>query len=258
MTRRRPRDDGSHEPQVSTRQMLRLFLNERRDPAPFHAELARRTIGDLPLDAAESLAGQRVVDLGCGPGAYTRALRTAGATVLPIDLDPSEFTLPGGPPGGEMLASGAALPLRDGSVDGIVCSNMIEHTPQPRHVLDEMQRVVRPGGWVWLSWTNWLSPWGGHDMSPFHYLGPRVGTRVYRLVTKRSPKNEPLRTLFPLSISTVLDDLARRPAFSVLSVRPRYYPSLRWVVRVRGVREVLTWNCVVRLKRVPSPSDRAP
>ncbi len=236
--------------------MLSLFLHERTDPEPFHRELARRMILDLPV-LPDELIGQRVVDLGCGPGAYTRALRLHGAHPIPVDLDVEEFMLPGGPPGGELLATGANLPFATGSCDGVVCSNMIEHTPKPLSVIDEMQRVVRPGGWVWLSWTNWLSPWGGHDMSPFHYLGARRGTRAYTALTGKRPKNEPLRTLFPLSITEVLDDLARRPAFEVLSVRPRYYPSMKWIVRIRGLREVLTWNCVVRMRRLPPSPPNA-
>ena len=42
----------------------------------------------------------------------------------------------------------------------------------------EIERVLKPGGWAYVSWTNWYSPWGGHDMSPYHFLGPRAGPRA--------------------------------------------------------------------------------
>ena len=86
-----------------------------------------------------------------------------------------------------VVSDATRLALGDGCVDGVVCSNLIEHTSTPAAVIDEMQRVVRPGGWIWLSWTNWYSPYGGHDMSPWHYLGPRLGLKAYRRVKRADP-----------------------------------------------------------------------
>jgi SAM-dependent methyltransferase len=231
---------------ASRLRLLGLFLAEQRDPTPFHQRLAADAVDELAFD----LRGQRVVDLGCGPGHYTRALRARGAEVFPVDLRAEEFTLPGGPPVGECVASGAQLPFRSASIDGLLCSNMIEHTPDPLSVFDEIERVVRPDGWVWLSWTNWYSPWGGHDVSPFHYLGPRFGLRAYRRATGREPKNVPLQSLFPLHIGSTLRELRSRHEWALLDVAPRYYPSQRWILNVPGLREVATWNCRVMAKRV--------
>jgi SAM-dependent methyltransferase len=227
-------------------EMLRLFLAEQRDPLPYHKRLARDTIASLPFE----LSGSLVVDLGCGPGHYTRAMRAAGAVVFPLDLDPDEFGLPGGPPGGEALASGMAIPLRDRSVDGVLTSNMIEHTPEPTAVIAEIERIVRPGGWIWLSWTNWYSPWGGHDVSPYHYLGPRLGLKVHRAIRHADPKNVPLHSLYPLHVGPTIRMLRSRPRLRILDVAPRYYPSQRWILRIPGLREVVTWNCRVIAQRV--------
>jgi SAM-dependent methyltransferase len=224
---------------------FKLFLREQQDPEPFHTRLAEQVVATLP-----NVAGAHVLDLGCGPGHYTRALRRHGATVQPVDLDATEFRLPGGPPGGELIANGMAMPFRSESLDGIVCSNMIEHTPDPLRVLDEMERVVRPGGWIWLSWTNWYSPWGGHDMSPYHYLGPRLGLKVYRYVKHRDPKNVPMKSLFPLHVGPMLQEVDARPRLRVESAVPRYYPSQRWILALPGVREVVTWNVAILMERV--------
>jgi SAM-dependent methyltransferase len=223
---------------------LRLFLHEQEDPEPFHTRLADSVASSLP-----DLRDARVIDLGCGPGHYTRALRRRGAWVQPIDLDMVEFALPGGPPGGELVANGMALPVRTASVDGLVCSNMIEHTPDPVQVLSEIERVVRPEGWIWLSWTNWFSPWGGHDISPFHYLGPRRGLRAYRRVTGKEPKNVPMESLFPLHIGPMLREIRRHPRLRVVRAEPRYYPSQRWILQIPGVREIFTWNIALFMER---------
>jgi SAM-dependent methyltransferase len=225
--------------------MLQLFLHERDDPLPFYERLAADTVRDLPFPLADAV----VVDLGCGPGHYTRALRAAGATVLPVDRDSDEFVLPGGPPGSELVADGARLPVANGRVDGVFCSNMLEHTPTPDAVFDEVERVLRPGGWAWLSWTNWYSPWGGHEISPLHYLGPRWGLAAHRRLGRSEPKNAPGRSLFPLHIGPTLAALRRRRGLRLVDTVPRYWPSQRWLLRVPGLREVATWNCVVMLER---------
>jgi SAM-dependent methyltransferase len=226
--------------------LLRLFLAERRDPGPFYERLA----DDAAADLTGRLDGRTVLDLGCGPGHYTRALLAAGARVVPLDAFLDELFLPGGPPPGALVGDARRLPLADASIDGVLCSNMLEHTSEPLAVIDELERVVRPGGWMWLSWTNWYSPWGGHEVSPWHYLGGRRAARIYERRTGHPPKNDPGRSLFPLHVGRTVAELRRREDVRVRDVRPRYFPSQRWVVRVPGVREVITWNCLIVLERM--------
>jgi SAM-dependent methyltransferase len=190
-----------------------------------------------------------VVDLGCGPGFYTEALRSRGASVIPVDSDPGELALAGAPPGGALIADAGDLPLEDASVDGAFCSNMLEHTPTPERVVAEIERVLRPGGWGYISWTNWYSPWGGHDISPYHYLGPRVGPRLYRRLKGRPRKNVPGEGLFPCHIGPTLRMMRSRPGLEIERVEPRYWPRLSAVCRVPLLRELVTWNCVVRVRR---------
>jgi SAM-dependent methyltransferase len=230
---------------ATRRELFNLFLAEKRDPAPFYEQLAGRTIDTLPVE----LAGRTVIDLGCGPGHYTRALRRAGATVLPIDLDPSEFELPGGPPGGQVVADGARLPVPTAAVDGVFCSNMLEHASDTEGILRELARVLRPRGWAWVSWTNWFSPWGGHEITPFQYLGPRLGLAAHRRLRGEPRKNVPGIGLFPVHIGSTLRLVRRQPDLRLVDATPRYWPSQRWILGVPGLREVASWNCVLLLER---------
>lgn len=227
------------------RELFRLFLAEKHDPGPFYERVAARTLERFPFP----VAGHTVVDLGCGPGHYTRALRQAGATVLPVDLDPAEFALPGGPPGGHVVATAARLPVPTGAIDGVFCSNMLEHTPDTEAVLAELERVLRPGGWAWVSWTNWYSPWGGHEITPFHYLGPQLGLRVHRRLRGEVRKNVPGEGLFPVHIGATLDLVRHHTGLQLIDAVPRYWPSQRWLLRVPGLRELASWNCVLQLRR---------
>jgi SAM-dependent methyltransferase len=156
-----------------------------------------------------------------------------------------------------VLARGERLPFDDGSFDGVTSSNVLEHARDPWGMLDELLRVLRPGGVLYLSWTNWYSPFGGHDWSPFHYLGPTVGPRVYRAVRGRAVLHVPGRTLFPVHVGDVLRSVRAR-SLEVVDVAPRYWPSLRFLARVPGVREVALWNCVVLVRRPPAPPGGVP
>jgi SAM-dependent methyltransferase len=235
---------------ASRLELFRLFLAEEDDPEPFYLKLADRSIAELPFP----LRGRRVLDLGAGPGHYSRAMERLGARVVPVDL--GDENIGRARAGGlyPVLCDGTRLPFPDEGFDGVLCSNMLEHTPTPDRIFDEIERVLRPGGWAWVSWTNWYSPWGGHSITPFHFLGPSLGSRAYIKLFGRPDRNLPYETLWPTHIGPMLADLRRRPGLRLLDAVPRYYPSQRWILRVPGLREVATWNCLLLLERRPRPT----
>lgn len=230
------------------RTLWQLWRAEQHDPAPFYRLLAAEAAEDLDRRYGP-LRGSTIVDLGCGPGFYTEAFRALGAAVFPVDNDPAELRLAGAPPEGAVIADAGALPLADASVDGAFCSNLLEHTPDAEPILVEIERVLRPDGWGYISWTNWYSPWGGHDMSPYHYLGPRLGPRLYERRHGPPRKNPYGAGLWARHIGPTLRLVRARPRLSIERVEPRYWPQLAVITRIPGARELLTWNCVVRVRK---------
>jgi SAM-dependent methyltransferase len=212
-------------------------LRTRGDAYPqLASHLAWATRGFL--DGRVRLDGSVVLDLGSGHGSIGAAFAESGALVVSLDRRPL---------GGRRRVIGDAmhLPIRDASVDGAVSSNLLEHVPSPRVVLAELARVVRPGGWVYLSWTAWFGPLGGHEYSPWHYFGVRAGRRV-----RWGPaRNVPGEHLFPVHVGRTIRDVERAGEFRIRWMGPRYWPSLAWIVRVPGLREVATWNCLLFLER---------
>ncbi len=228
--------------------LLRAFFRERDDPEPFYRALADRSLRDFPFP----LAGSRVLDLACGPGHYSEGLSRRGAQIVALDLDEDDVSSVQVP--GRLLGDGARLPFPDQAFDGVFCSNMLEHTPEPGLVLEDISRVVRPGGWAWVSWTNWYSPWGGHAIAPLHYLGPERGQRAWKLLFgEPKGKNLPNKNLWVTHISRVLRTVEDLPGLELLAARPRYYPSQEWILRVPGLREVAAWNCELHLRRRQTP-----
>jgi arabinofuranan 3-O-arabinosyltransferase len=234
-----------------SRALLRAFSYEQTDPARFYsllaADSARQVAHYTPL------AGRTVLDVGGGPGYFADAFRALGARYVGLDADAGELSLHGRRVAeGTVLGSGTALPFRDGSVDVCYSSNVLEHVADPERMADEMVRVTRPGGLVFLSYNNWLAPNGGHETAPWHYLGGRRAADRYARRHGHRPKNDYGVSLFRTSVAQMLRWLAAQEGVEVVEVLPRYHPRwARWVVRVPGIREVATWNLLLVLRRRP-------
>jgi len=235
-----------------TIRLFRLFLAEQSDPELFYTALAADSVSQVA--AFTPLADRVVIDVGGGPGHFTREFRSRGASCVLVEPDSAELHARGDPPPGAVRGDGMRLPAADGAADLCFSSNVLEHVRAPLAMLDEMIRVTRPGGVVYLAFTNWYSPWGGHEMSPWHYLGARYAGQRYTRRTGRKPKHQVGTTLFPVHVGQMLRAVRSRPDVTVLAARPRYYPRwCRGLVRIPGLREVATWNLLLVLRRGPDP-----
>lgn len=228
--------------------LLRLFRVEQTEPERFYRALARDSVEQL--QCWTELDDAILLDVGGGPGYFARAFRGAGATYLSVEADLGELAAVAEPGPGSVLGSALALPFRDRSVDVCYSSNVLEHVPDPERMLDEMVRVTRPGGLVFCSYTLWLSPWGGHETAPWHYAGGHYAARRYTRRHGHPPKNVFGSSLFAVSAARALRWVAGREDVEVIQVLPRYHPWWAWwVVRVPGLREVVTWNLALVLRR---------
>ncbi len=228
--------------------LFRLFLAEQADPEKFYAGLAEDAVRQVAEHG--ELNGRTVVDIGGGGGWFTAAFRARGAHCYLFEPDPAELYFRTDAPAGAVVADGYWLPVRDGTADVVFSSNVLEHVPDPIGLIEEMIRATRPGGLVYLSYTNWYSPWGGHEMSPWHYLGAAFAERRYLRRNGCLPKNRVGTSLFPLHVGVVLRLMRSRRDIDVMDYRPRYYP--RWcrvLLLVPGLREIATWNLLLILRR---------
>lgn len=222
-----------------------------RDDQDFYALQTRDALHWMERHGARFGPGTAVLDLGCGHGLMGAELVKRGCGVTFADETNS------------LLPDVASAPFhkinldRDdvatlGSYDMVICSNVLEHLAKPFEFIAKMPALLRPGGRFYLSWTNWLSPWGGHDFSPFHYLGPHLGPRAYDWLVRRKRIHTPFVTLFPIHIGPVLRAIRRQPSLRLIKAAPRYYPELSAIMAVPGLREFLAWNCAVLLEKRPS------
>ena len=230
--------------------LLRSFRQEQAEPEAFYAIMARDAADQLAryLD----LAGQTVVDVGGGPGHFTAEFRARGAASYVFEPDRAEMFKWGRVPAGAVLANGFWLPVADGAADVCFSSNVIEHVADPLGLIDEMIRVTRPGGLIYLSFTNWFSPWGGHDLSPWHLLGADYAARRFVRRHDRTPKHVIGQNLFRLHIGTILNYVRCRTDVQLVEALPRYYPRwCKFILRIPLVRELAAWNALLIIRRIP-------
>lgn len=188
------------------------------------------------------------LDLGCGHGIFGAELMKHGCRVSFSDAK------------NVLLADVASAPFHPvnidlddlttlGKYDLVICSNVFEHLTQPDRFLDSVHKLLSPQGKLYLSWTNWLSPWGGHEFSPFHYLGARRGYRLYHKFIGRIHNHRPFENLFPTYIGKVLKRIRNTSTLRVVRAAPRYYTELSPLAHIPLLREFLTWNCALLIER---------
>ncbi len=234
-------------------ELFRGFRREQSDPDYFYQLLASDSVAQLGRYA--KIDGQVVLDVGGGAGYFADAFRKAGATYFGVDPDVGEMGARGEVDGGMVRASGMALPFRDGCVDVCYSSNVLEHVARPELMLSEMARVTRAGGTLYVSFTPWLSPWGGHETAPWHFLGGHFARRRYRRKHGREPKNSYGVSLFAVSGGRAMRWARRSALVDIVAVIPRYHPWwAHWVIRVPGAREILSWNVLLVLRRTAQES----
>jgi SAM-dependent methyltransferase len=103
----------------------------------------------LPLAARHLAGAARVLDLGCGEGQVSRLVASRGAQrVVGVDASAAQVAEARRRAGGVAYAraSATALPLAAGSFDAVVACLVLEHLDDLDGALDEVARVLRPGG----------------------------------------------------------------------------------------------------------------
>lgn len=122
-----------------------------------------RKIADA-IDSHRSLAGARVLDVGCQTGALTCVMAERGANVTGIE--PEEWVLEAGRLRAEgwgvsasfRTAAGESLPFEDRAFDVVTFVDVIEHCRDADACLREIARVLAPGGVAYVYGPNRFSP----------------------------------------------------------------------------------------------------
>lgn len=236
---------------ASLNRSIRLLLEFRHEPshpARFYSVIADDSVRQLSQYV--DLDGRSMLDVGGGPGYFRSAFEAAGVRYISLDVEVATHAEAEEHPRRAVVGSGMQLPFATGSIDVVYSSNVLEHVAEPWKMADEMLRVTRPGGITFLAYTVWHGPWGGHETSPWHYLGGRFARRRYTRRHGHEPKNKFGESLFAVSARSGLRWAAAQHESELVEAMPRYNPRWSyWLLRVPLLREIVTWNLVLVLRK---------
>ncbi len=148
---------------------LRDFLNTHKP---------KSTHGVFNLVLAEIPTTPRIaVDLCCGDGGLTQQLRERGWQAYGLDLSDHFIGTRAADRNGFIVSDASQTPLRAGCADLVLCVDSLQYFADPQSALQEMHRLLRPGGTLIFSTQNNSSPSGwkrwlmerltGHTWSPW-------------------------------------------------------------------------------------------
>lgn len=188
------------------------------------------------------------VDLGCGSGGIAAALAPHVKHITGIDPESwpywQEYSKR------QLNLSFVRQPVEQlaiphESVDVVVCNQVYEHVPDPQFLIQQIYRVLKPGGYCYFAGPNLIFPIEPHVFWPFvHWLPRRFAVNVMRMLGARkvvdanSVSYWTLRKwLAAFEVRNALPDIIAAPG--KFGFHGRLYRALSWIPR-RFI-ENLTW-----------------
>lgn len=138
---------------------------EKTAPALGHAEGSRKPVPLVEAALIERRSEGRLLDIGCGHGYGLQRFREYGFRAMGLEMGRS--ALHQAQHRGPVLQGTAhQLPVRDSSLDVVVIFQVLHHVESPESALQEIHRVLRPGGYLLL--------WETTEDSPLVSIGRRL------------------------------------------------------------------------------------
>ncbi|MBW1679180.1 MAG: class I SAM-dependent methyltransferase [Deltaproteobacteria bacterium] len=133
---------------ASREELIKTWVGkDRRIPQKFEpAYLTLRKIADFLQRAAETLpltSHSRILDVGCREKPYFPFFASKTRNYFGVDIQIG--------PEVDAVFNGDALPFPDEMFDVVINTQVLEHTPDPHSLMDEMARVMKKGGWIIIS-----------------------------------------------------------------------------------------------------------
>jgi 2-polyprenyl-3-methyl-5-hydroxy-6-metoxy-1,4-benzoquinol methylase len=138
--------------------------------------------------------GSNLIDVGCGAGRHSFEAFRRGADVVAFDQDVEELNnvdailqamqqqgeAPATATGEAVKGDALDLPYDDGTFDFVIASEILEHVPQDDRAIDELIRVLKPGGRMAVTVPRWLPEKVCWMLSDEYHANEGGHIRIYR------------------------------------------------------------------------------
>ncbi len=174
------------------RQLTKIFANVLQASKPSRERKAAKIRAILGEFLDKALNKLTCLDVGCADGAILGYLAESFGFNIGIDrewdLVLRAASKRSSPKTHFLHSNGRALPFPDNHVDIILCTQVYEHTQEPTRLVAEIQRVLKPGGFVFFSGPNRFRLIEGHYHLPLLSLLPRWLANLYLRLFRKIPK----------------------------------------------------------------------
>ncbi len=233
------------------------------------------------MEPAGDIRSKRILDIGCGLGGKTIAYGQSGASEV-IGVDISEANVLSSFRFAEKakrsfkwafsVGDASRLPVADGVIDTAVANDAMEHFPDPKRSVEEIARVIKQGGAIWVFFTPHFSPLGSHLYDyiylPWCHLILRrkhIKGAIKRILEKRAGPEDSIGVEKRLkeimrSYDEDLNHMSIKKFFKILDYfpglqaayvefQPPKFQFLKFLVRIPFVRELFTGTVICRLEK---------
>ncbi|MFC1668441.1 class I SAM-dependent methyltransferase [Chlamydiota bacterium] len=139
------------------------------------------------------LKGKKILEVGSGWGEICIEACNAGGTVVGLEPNFKRIRLVSKSETTNSFpffiqGMGEAIPCKDGLFDIIICHGVLEHVVSIERTLEEMVRVLKQKGIMFLSCPNYLFPFEGHYEVWFPPLCPKRIAQMYLKIRGKNPR----------------------------------------------------------------------
>jgi SAM-dependent methyltransferase len=180
-------------------------------------------------------------------------IHSFGANVLNLDI----FWYKGV----DVVADAHCLPFETDSVDGVVCEALLEHVPNPSKVIQEITRVLKPGGRAYIL-VPFVYPFHACPNDFYRWSGEGLrllckGTEIVELAPRSGPTSALVAQLG--TWAAIVFSFGWEPLYSILSIAfTAIFAPLKWLDLVFGrlptaIHGTASWYMVFRKPAEPRP-----
>lgn len=228
-------------PKINPYKHLRnlIFFNFNRYKGDNYSKMreyfAEITINDLRK--LIDLSNKKILDVGGADGSFCKYLfETKKCDAINLDPFPPEKIV------WKTIKSNAdKIPFKEDYFDAVLCRNVLEHIPNNKQQksLNEIYRVLKRGGIIYVVIPPWFNPHAGHRFKPFHIFPFKMAKYLRELIfrEKIDYKSFEEYSLYKITFEK-MKRMIKKSGFQILDTKDTHF-RMHFLTKIPIIREIL-------------------